>query len=143
MKKIFLLAPLALASCGLLGVPKGDVSGTITGTPEKTGDIKIAITGLTTDGAVSETPDQLTVGTFNTAKKVYTISLPENPAAGLYGVYAFTDVNKDGKFNVLTESRTKVDGQWLKYSAADGWQLVKGLTVVKTGKPFTDYNLSW
>lgn len=147
MKKLFALAalaPLALASCDILGgVPKGDVTGSISGTPAKAGTVKVALTGLTSGGIFSDTPDQITLGTLSNDKKLYSISLPNNPNPGLYSVYAFTDINSDGKFNLLTESRTKLNDQVLRYSSDKGWELVKGLNVVKTGKPFSDYNLSW
>lgn len=146
MKKFLplLLIP-ALSACNILGLPNGDVMGQIAGTPAKAGPIKIAITSLTTAGVISDTPDQLTVGTFNEAKKLYSISLPGDPANGLYTVYAYTDVNGNNKYDLLSESRTQLTNQFLRYTAGKGWEMVKdlGLTVVKSGTPFTDYNLSW
>lgn len=156
MKKLFLLAPLALASCGLFGIPKGDVTGSITGNaPTGKGTIRLALGSATVEGIQNSNPDQIAIDTFNPAKKVYAISLPSDAKNGAYDVFAYADANDNKKWDI-GEIRTN-SGKTLVYSAdglgkkdgsnvlnlQPGWTQLSGLSVTKTGKPFTDYNLSW
>ncbi|MDO4262901.1 MAG: hypothetical protein Q4C67_01765 [Deinococcus sp.] len=160
MKKALMLlaiTPLALASCDQLGIPNGDVSGTVTGTaPTGKGSIKLALGSLTLRGIGNSTPDQIALGTFNPGKKVYAISLPASPQEGGYDVFAYADSNSNGRWD-NSEPRTRSSSRGLIYSAAGvgkkdgssllnlkpGWTQVQNANVVKSGKPFRDYNLSW
>lgn len=153
MMLVLAAAPLILASCDQLGIPNGDVSGTVTGTaPVGEGEIRMALRSITVSGVTNSNPDQVTLGTFNPAKKVYAISLPSNPENGAYDVFAYADKDNDKSWDV-GETRTKLTGRGLIYSQngnavlnlKPGWTQVQGPTpkVVKSGTPFRDYNLSW
>lgn len=151
-KNLFWLAlPLALASCGPLGIPKGDVTGSITGTQPEAGDVRLALVGRNGTGFENNAVDQFDIGTFNPQKRVYAISLPTDPKAGAYDVIAYVDTNKNNKYDA-GEPRTRNDSRFLIYSKQDvslfgfnvkrGWNRVEGTTVTQ-GLPFNSYDLSW
>jgi len=153
MKRILsvLAVPLALASCGVLGVPRGDVTGSITGTQPEGGNVRLALVGRTGTGFENNPVDQIDVGTFNPQKRVYAISLPNNPKQGAYDVLAYVDRNADGKYT-SGEPRTRAQNRYLVYSNQDasffgftfkrGWNRVEGSTISQT-MPFSGYDLSW
>ena len=149
MRKLLLLAPLALASCGLLGTPKTyDVSGTISGTAPGS-PIKLALVGVSSTGAVNADVAQVAVTVFDARK--FSVDYPDSPAPGIYQVIAYVDANGDGKYNA-TEKRTENNGKYLIYSASDatvdsvtvksGWNLFQGTTVTQPGR-ITNYDLNW
>ncbi|MEW6422826.1 MAG: hypothetical protein AB1511_14060 [Deinococcota bacterium] len=156
-KSLSVLAlPLVLASCGLLGLPKGDVTGSIYGSPTQTGDIRLALTGAA--GYQNNSVDQVEVGTFNPQKRVYAITLPSSPKDGFYELLAYVDSNpKNSKYDAGTEERTKSNGKVLVYSNSGtgnkdgsnilnlkpGWSLVQNGNVIKSGLPFNSYDLNW
>ncbi|WP_104989565.1 hypothetical protein [Deinococcus sp. NW-56] len=143
--------PLALASCGALGVPRGDVTGEIRGTQPQNGDVRIALVGLTGTGYENNAVDQLDIGTFNPQKRVYTISLPDTAKAGVYEVLAYVDLNSNKKFDA-GEPRTARSTRGLIYATSDaslfgftvkkGWNRLEG-TMVSQSRPFTNYDLNW
>ncbi|EYB69352.1 hypothetical protein DEIPH_ctg008orf0075 [Deinococcus phoenicis] len=146
-----LVLPLSLASCGMFGLPKGDVTGSITGTQPQAGDVRLALIGMTGSGFENNAVDQLDIGTFNPEKRVYAISLPANPKAGAYEVLAYVDTNKDNKYTA-GEPRTRNQGRYLIFATQDaglfgfnvkkGWNRADGTTVTQ-GLPFNNYDLSW
>ena len=150
MKKILLLAPLALASCGVFGTPTTyDVSGTISGTAPGS-PIKLALVGVSATGVVNADVNQVAVTVFD-AKK-FSVDYPDAPAAGIYQVIAYVDANGDGKYNI-GEARTENNGKYLIYSANGGtlgslvglkagWNLLQGTTVSQPGR-ITNYDLNW
>lgn len=151
-KTVSLLAlPLALASCGLLGLPRGDVTGTINGTQPENGDVRLALVGVTGSGFENNAVNQLDIGTFNPQKRVYSISLPDNPKQGAYDVIAYVDTNKNNKYD-SGEPRTKTDSRYLIFANQDvsifgftvkkGWNRVEGTTVTQ-GLPFNNFDLEW
>ena len=97
---VWLALALSLASCGVLGVPRGDVTGSITGTQPQAGDVRLALVGLSGSGYENNAVDQLDIGTFNAQKRVYSISLPGSPKAGVYEVLAYVDTNGDKTYDV-------------------------------------------
>ncbi|WP_051363629.1 hypothetical protein [Deinococcus murrayi] len=143
--------PLALASCGLLGFPRGDVTGTIRGNQPQTGNVRIALVGLTGTGYENNAVDQLDIGTFNPQKRVYSISLPDTAGAGVYEVLAYVDLNGNKKFDA-NEPRTRRANRGLIYATSDttffgftvkrGWNRFEGTTVSQT-RPFSNYDLEW
>lgn len=143
--------PLVLASCGLLGLPRGDVTGAIRGDQPQTGDVRLALVGLTGEGYENNNVDQLNIGTFNPQKRVYSISLPNTAAPGVYEVLAYVDLNRNKKFDA-NEPRTKRANRGLIYATSDttffgftvkrGWNRFEGTTVSQT-RPFSNYDLEW
>ncbi|WP_261664513.1 hypothetical protein [Deinococcus sp. Marseille-Q6407] len=107
-------------------------------------------------GITNSNPDQLALATFNPDKKVYSVSLPSAPQQGAYDVYAYADSNNNGRWD-SGEPRARSAGKGLIYSAAGlgkkdgsslanlrpGWTEIQGLNVVKSGTPFSDYDLTW
>lgn len=151
-KSLSLLAlPLALASCGLFGLPKGDVTGSIYGSQPENGDVRLALVGVTGSGFENNAVNQLDIGTFNPQKRVYSISLPDNPKQGAYDVIAYVDTNKNNKYD-SGEPRTKTDSRYLIFANQDvsifgftvkkGWNRVEGTTVTQ-GLPFNNFDLEW
>ena len=133
------------------------MSGTVSGAaPAGKGTIRLALGSLTLGGVGTATPDQLTLGTLNPDKKLYTISLPASPRDGAYDVFAYADTNANSRWD-SGEPRTQSSGKGLVYSAhglgqkdgsnllniKPGWTQVQNVTVVRSGRPFTNYNLSW
>lgn len=147
----WLILPLSLASCGVLGVPRGDVTGSITGTQPTGGDVRLALVGRTGAGFENNPVDQIDVGTFNPQKRVYAISLPGSPKQGAYDVLAYVDRNGDKKYT-SGEPRTAAQNRYLVYSNQDasffgftfkrGWNRVEGSTISQT-MPFSGYDLNW
>ncbi|MPY67204.1 DUF2141 domain-containing protein [Deinococcus sp. SDU3-2] len=142
---------LTLASCNLLGVPRGDVTGEIRGTQPQSGNVRIALIGLTGTGFENNAVDQLDIGTFNPQKRVYSISLPDTAKAGVYEVLAYVDLNNNKKFDA-NEPRTQRSTRGLIYATSDaslfgftvkkGWNRFDGTTVSQT-RPFGNYDLNW
>lgn len=154
MKKLALLTllPLTLGSCGLFGTPKTyAVSGTISGT-QPSGNVKMAVLGVSASGVVNANVGQIAIPTFDNNTKKFSVDYPSNPADGVYQVIAYIDANGDSKYNV-GETRTKNNNMYLVYSKSGGtvetllgikagWNLVQGTTVTQPGT-ITNYDLSW
>ncbi|WP_084051028.1 hypothetical protein [Deinococcus hopiensis] len=153
MKKALplLAAPLALAACSTLGLPNGDVTGSISGTAPAGGDVRLALLGRTGGGFENNAVDQVDVGTFNPQKRVYAISLPAAPRAGAYEVTAYVDSNGNKAYDA-GEPRTTYQNRFLIYSNSDlglfgfnvkqGWNRVEG-SAVSQGRPFSGFDLRW
>ncbi|MBI0446121.1 hypothetical protein [Deinococcus sp. DB0503] len=155
-KSLSLLAlPLALASCGLFGLPKGDVTGSIYGSPNQNGNIRLALIGAA--GYQNNAVDQVDVGTLNPQKSVYAVTLPSSPKDGYYELLAYVDSKANNKYDADTEKRTQSNGKVMVYSANGlgnkdgsnllnlkaGWSLIQNGQVVKSGLPFNSYDLNW
>ena len=148
MKRLLLLLPLTLASCGLFGTPKNyDVTGTLSGTAPA-GTVKLAVVGVGLTGVVNADVPQIAVALPSTQK--FALDYP-NVADGIYQVIAYVDANGDGKYNV-GETRTQNNGKYLIYSTNGvlsgltnvkaGWNYAVGLNVTQPGR-VTDYDLTW
>lgn len=149
-KTVVLLAvPLALASCSLLGVPNGDVSGNVLGKQPTEGAVRLAMRGATLSGFQTPVLDQGNIGTFNPEKRAYVISLPPEPADGAYELFAYVDTNRDNVFGPA-EARTRGTTTTFVYSKGGnaslnvrpGWSLYEGLSLKKNGTPLT-YHMDW
>jgi len=153
MKRSLLLLtlPLSLAACATLGVPNGDVTGSISGTPPEAGNVRLALLGRTGAGFENNDVDQVDVGNLTGTKRVYALSLPPTPRAGAYEVIAYVDRNGNKGYDV-GEPRTPYSNRFLIYSPQDagvfgfnvktGWNRVEGTTVTQ-GLPFNGFDLSW
>ena len=152
MKKILALTilPLALASCNMFGVPNGDVSGNILGKQPVDGPVRLSLSEISTAGIGATVLDQFNFGTFNPEKRAYVVSLKQNPADGIYELFAYVDANKDDHYN-SGEKRTQATTTRFIYSkdgnstlnVRPGWNLYDGLTFKKNGVPFSGYDLNW
>lgn len=160
IKAIIFTLPLALglAACDNLGIPDGGVSGNILGV-QPSGSVRLAMQGLTVEGISTPVLDQVNVGTFNPEKRAYAISLPPTPNDGTYELFAYVDNGATANRYDSSETRTTVEPTFFLYSKAGtgdksgndcrnakpGWTLCETLTLkaVKSGTPFTDYDLEW
>lgn len=156
MKKIALLAflPLALGSCGLGGLPKGDVTGNINNIPTGQGTVRIAVLGVNFGGINNTSTDYLTV--TPTDKGAYGAGLPSPTGTGAYRVIAYTDKDDSKTFNA-GDTATKDNGKLLVFIANDftgnviggvtglakGWNLVENGKLIKSGTPFNNYDLTF
>ncbi|UBV42951.1 hypothetical protein LAJ19_01615 [Deinococcus taeanensis] len=148
-----LLLPLAVASCGYLGIPDGDVSGNILGT-QPAGTIRLALRGVTLSGVQTPALDQGNLGTFNPEKRVYAISFPVTPEDGGYELFAYVDTNKNNRFDSGEKQTDTRNFVYSKNGAGDksgkdvvnvkpGWTILNGGATGQNGTPFTNVNLNW
>lgn len=156
MKKLLLAAtlPLALASCGLTGTPSNDVTGNISNIPSGQGTIRIAVLGVNFGGINNTSNNYLTVTPGSNG--AYAAKLPAPSSTGAFRVIAYAD--KDGSNTYNTgDTATKDNGKLLIFVSNDfagtvigtvsglskGWNLVENGTLVKSGTPFSNYDLSF
>lgn len=149
MKRLALLAPLALASCGVLGTPQNyDVNGTISGTAPA-GTVKMAVVGVALNGVVNADVPQIALTVFDQQK--FSVDYPANPADGIYQVIAYVDKDGNGQYT-LGEPRTQNNGKYLVYTKSGllpsitglsaGWNYVVGTRSTQPNR-IHDYDLSW
>lgn len=156
MKKLLIgtVMALTLASCGTKGTPNADVTGTITNAPSGQGTIRIAVVGVSF-GGISNTSNNYLAVTPN-ASGVYAAALPSVSATGAFKVIAYADKDNSQTYNT-GDSASKDNGKMLVYVSNDfsgniiggvtgftkGWNLVQNGQLVKSGAPFSGYDLSW
>lgn len=152
MKKLLAYAvlPLALASCNLFGITKGDVTGNISKAPTNQGTIRMAVLGVTVAGVTNNYTDQIAV--VPGSNGAFAVTLPGSPNNGGYQVIAYADANNNSAYD-LGETRTQDNGKVLVYSNSAifgnltgvpmGWSQWQNLSLTKTGTPFNNYDLTF
>lgn len=152
MKKTLLsliVLPVLLTACsGFLRPAQPSVAGLVKGTPPKMGAVRIGSVGASFGGIASSTSGQINVP-LKQGTSGYVANLPVFEKSGAVDLFAYVDVNNNGSFDLLeprTAGRTLVfvaKGAPALGELQQGWNLIKGVGVEKSGTHFTGVDLSW